>query len=881
MPKRSRKTILILLFFLWTVLVLPCSGNENQIILNGRITDFLGFPVKYTNIYFVDQDNDSLLFSTSTDSGGQYSIALPLFREKDIKTFTVLQNYPNPFQQNTFIPFYVYQPAEIEIRIYNILGQLVRSFEKAEYGAGIHQLEWNAHNDAGRRVHSGIYFVHFSTPRQVETLKTLLVEGSGGVSGPVPVQPDTDQLYAKITYRIIIEGEGVETSSREGITLTDDTPNNFTVFRKHPVLYAVKGKYLSIWNGEDYSSVFMNGINLGVAVPGTQPGEMAATREQYHLWLRQIAEVGFNSIRVYTLHYPRFYEKLAQYNRENPEHPILLFQGIWLDEEYESADLFTQTEKFDDDLEEVIDCIHGNREIGHRFGRAYGQYTSDVSPWVMGYILGREIYSYEIIHTDSLHAQNVSFTGSAVELHEGTPTETWLAARIDHSIVYERDTYDEQRPVSISSWPTLDPLKHPSERPYPYSQEDTVSIDLDNLETQNAPAGYFASYHAYPYYPDFISDDSSYQQFSDAYGPNSYLGYLYDLNEHYQHKPLLIAEYGVPSSWGNAHDAHSGMDHGGLDEQQQGQFDVRMIHNIWDTGCGGGFLFSWIDEWFKNAWITSPLESGADRRHFWHNVTASEQNYGLIKFTVGAPDYSQIARKSDGKLQELLASADNEFFYLKILFSSEIQASDTIIVAYDSYRSDLGESILPNGLPISNRAEFALNIVLPDSARLYVTQAYDLFGIWHGVSGPQQFFHSIPSDGAPWIPVKWKNNWHEYSIQDIGNLRIRSVDETPTSLDAVVFSSREIEIRLPWTLLQVTDPSRLQVMDDERSTRERETTTTDGIAVTISYQNQILSSDRYTWPAWDIIPAFNEEEKASFQIFREGIQDIQFLFPNK
>jgi len=70
-------------------------------------------------------------------------------------------------------------------------------------------------------------------------------------------------------------------------------------------------------------------------------------------------------------------------------------------------------------------------------------------------------------------------------------------------------------------------------------------------------------------------------------------------------------------------------------------------------------------------------------------------------------------------------------------------------------------------------------------------------------------------------------------------------------------------------------------MDDERSTRERETTTTDGIAVTVSYQNQILSSGRYTWPVWDIVPALNEEEKASFQIFREGIQDIQFLFPNK
>ncbi len=75
----------------------------------------------------------------------------------------------------------------------------------------------------------------------------------------------------------------------------------------------------------------------------------------------------------------------------------------------------------------------------------------------------------------------------------------------------------------MSSWPTLDPLIHPTEF---YSDEDTESIDITKINREESKAGLFATYHAYPYYPNFISDQPSYQSFSDGVGPNSYSGYL-------------------------------------------------------------------------------------------------------------------------------------------------------------------------------------------------------------------------------------------------------------------------------------------------------------------------------------------------------------------
>src|SRR6056297_2060024 len=86
--------------------------------------------------------------------------------------------------------------------------------------------------------------------------------------------------------------------------------------------FSTNTTHLTIWNGSEYVPFFMKGINLGVAVPGTFPGELAATKEDYTRWFKQIKEAGFNCIRLYTLHYPRFFEALQTHNSANPQNPL-------------------------------------------------------------------------------------------------------------------------------------------------------------------------------------------------------------------------------------------------------------------------------------------------------------------------------------------------------------------------------------------------------------------------------------------------------------------------------------------------------------------------------------------------------------------------------
>lgn len=623
------------------------------------------------------------------------------------------------------------------------------------------------------------------------------------------------------------------------------------VAQSQTVPFSVDSTHITVWNGEAYVPLFIKGINLGVGIPGTFPGQMAASREQYRVWFGQMRDAGFNTIRVYTLHYPRFYEELREYNLANPNHPLLLFQGVWLEEEFHgfTGNLFDLTDFFNNEMEENVRAVHGDITIAPRLGKAHGVYTADVSPWVISYIIGREVMPEEALATNESNPGVTSYSGTYLSIANTKATEAWFIERLDRLVQFEAGRYNTMRPVSFSSWPTLDPFTHPEEW---NPNEDLIDLDISQVDFSQAPAGIFASYHVYPYYPDFISRDARFTPFFDEIGQNSYLGYLTYLKEHYSRFPLIIAEYGAPSSWGTAHYAHNGIHHGGYDETEQGEHAMRLLKNTADAGTGGGMLFAWIDEWFKRTWIVDPYDFLAERRIIWHNVTAAEQNYGLIGFRNMGTNMQRVETFcGDCPIRSLDARGDFTYLNLTVNMDRHLGVLDTLWLALDTYDADLGESILPGGHTATNRAEFVL-MITNYKAELYITEAYDTYGIWHNVSGPEQLFRSIATDGRPWKIVRWKNNIFNNEVQYIGSMKVNRLDLPLSSMDAVRLFDDRIEIRLPWTLLHVVDPSQGVVLHDFRNTPDRETLTTDGFAFGIHYKDTSFeTSTRYLWEFWN------------------------------
>ena len=68
------------------------------------------------------------------------------------------QNYPNPFNPATTIRYDVARAGDTTIRIFNILGQTVASFEQRRLAPGSYEITWDGRNDRGLPVESGVYF---------------------------------------------------------------------------------------------------------------------------------------------------------------------------------------------------------------------------------------------------------------------------------------------------------------------------------------------------------------------------------------------------------------------------------------------------------------------------------------------------------------------------------------------------------------------------------------------------------------------------------------------------------------------------------------------------------------------------------------------------
>ncbi len=90
--------------------------------------------------------------------------------------FELRQNYPNPFNGETKIAFSLQELSRISLAIYNVLGQKVRTIEAGRiYDSGSYDLAWDARNDSGYDVSSGIYFAVLQAESKVARIKLVLV----------------------------------------------------------------------------------------------------------------------------------------------------------------------------------------------------------------------------------------------------------------------------------------------------------------------------------------------------------------------------------------------------------------------------------------------------------------------------------------------------------------------------------------------------------------------------------------------------------------------------------------------------------------------------------------------------------------------------------
>lgn len=100
---------------------------------------------------------------------GEAGAALP-------EGYALLQNYPNPFNPSTSITYSIPVAAQVYLEIFNLLGQSVRVVADAREEAGVHTVQWDGRDSAGRILPSGIYLYRLNTGAVTLSQKMILMK---------------------------------------------------------------------------------------------------------------------------------------------------------------------------------------------------------------------------------------------------------------------------------------------------------------------------------------------------------------------------------------------------------------------------------------------------------------------------------------------------------------------------------------------------------------------------------------------------------------------------------------------------------------------------------------------------------------------------------
>lgn len=130
----------------------------------------------------LDGDNDDDLAVVNTT--GTVSVLMQSGTPVDVvdisqntlpEQFRLYQNCPNPFNPGTNIQFDLQRRAQIEVSVYNLLGQQIAVLAKEEFPAGSYSVNWDGIDNEGRAVATGVYFYKLKADGFIETRKMVLL----------------------------------------------------------------------------------------------------------------------------------------------------------------------------------------------------------------------------------------------------------------------------------------------------------------------------------------------------------------------------------------------------------------------------------------------------------------------------------------------------------------------------------------------------------------------------------------------------------------------------------------------------------------------------------------------------------------------------------
>jgi hypothetical protein len=105
----------------------------------------------------------------------QIALPAPVQIQTRPEAFALRNNYPNPFNPSTTIKYALPEASYVQLEVYNVVGQVVRTLVADHQNAGRYVVQWDASDDSGQSLSSGIYFYRLQAGGEFLDVKKMLL----------------------------------------------------------------------------------------------------------------------------------------------------------------------------------------------------------------------------------------------------------------------------------------------------------------------------------------------------------------------------------------------------------------------------------------------------------------------------------------------------------------------------------------------------------------------------------------------------------------------------------------------------------------------------------------------------------------------------------
>ena len=435
-------------------------------------------------------------------------------------------------------------------------------------------------------------------------------------------------------------------------------------------------------------------------------------------------------------------------------------------------------------------------------------------------------------------------------------------------------------------------------------------VDVENLKTTElVKTGHYASYHVYPYYPDYLSFSDDWTQFGigekgkyiDAHGRlNTYKAYLTMLTNHHS-VPVVISEFGVSTGRGMAQrDRNTNRNQGNTAEHEQGQALIDCWNDIKQSGCNGGCIFTWQDEWFKRTWNTM-YAVDLKRTPYWSDYQTNEQYFGLLSFDPGneksvcyvdgdVSEWTEEDKVIKGSC-ELSLKYDEKFVYFLVKKEGFNFKNETLYIPLDVTPKSGSNYCSNYGLKFDRDCDFVFVVNGIDNSRILVQERYEALRSTYSQNVDNYDTYTsgnVPDkNSAKFVPVNmilqtataliYNDNTATAEIYETGKLLYGNANpksEEFNSLADFYANGDYIEIKIPWQILNFADPSRMEIHDDYYDGNYGvEYINIDKIYAGIGIGNERIELSEINLKGWGNKVTYHERLKSSYYIMQDLWKD--------